>query len=144
MGDMQRTVMVVDDQVFIRKMIIEFLLISGYKPFEASDSTEALNLAARERLDIALVDVNIPEIDGFALFRRLKKIRPDLTAIFMSGSSDIQSIKKASEEGAVDFLIKPFDIFELLGILNNVNTSTMASRGEIKWKQILQRNQLIS
>jgi DNA-binding NtrC family response regulator len=144
MGDMQRTVMVVDDQAFIRKMIIEFLLISGYRPFGASDGMEALDLAARERPDIALVDVNIPGIDGIALFRRLKKIRPDLMAIFMSGSSDIQSIKKASEEGAVDFLIKPFDILELLDILNNVNTSTMASRGEVKWKQILEENQLIS
>ncbi|NLC63551.1 MAG: response regulator [Thermoanaerobacterales bacterium] len=126
----QKTVMVVDDQVSIRKMIKEFLLITGYEPFEASDGMEALDLAVREKPDIALVDINLPGIDGISLFRCMKKICPELMAIFMSGSSDIWTIKRANEEGVVDFLIKPFDILELLDILNNCSASRIASRGE--------------
>jgi two-component system OmpR family response regulator len=145
MEDVQRTVIVVDDQAFVRQMLVEFLTISGYKTFGASDSVEALKLAAQERLDIALVDVHIPEIDGVALFGLLKQIQPDLTGLFMSGSSNIQHIKKAGEKDTVvGLLIKPFNILELLEILNYISSPTMDSGGKEKWKDFLVMDKLIS
>lgn len=128
-------VMVVDDQVWIRTMLMEVLDSSGYETFGASDGTEALQMAHHEKPDIALIDVTIPGLDSFSLFTHLKKVKPDVAAIFMSGFSDIDFAKKALEKGAYAFLIKPFDMEELIILLRNLSaTLDLAARGENKWE----------
>lgn len=129
-------VMIVDDQVWIRAMLLEALSSLGYKTIEASNGTEALLVAHRENPDIALIDMNIPGIDGFSLLANLKEIKPDVAAVFMSGCSDENYEKQALKRGAYGFLVKPFDLEDLKNLLNNISTTLgVTARGETKWER---------
>jgi YesN/AraC family two-component response regulator len=90
----------------------------------------------QEKPDIALIDMTIPGIDGFTLLAHLKKEKPDVAAIFMSGYSDIEYINRARREGASGFLVKPFDMEELKSVLEELSTTLdLASRGEDRWEK---------
>lgn len=128
-------ILVVDDQKWIRVMLLEALTLSGFISFGAANYNDALELAYREMPDIALVDINIPENSGFKLLPRLKKLKPDVEVVFMSGSSDFGYKEKASLSGAIGFFVKPFDIFELVTFLNGISTTMdLAAKGEGEWE----------
>lgn len=123
-------VMLVDDQIQVRSMLVEVLTFLGYQALEASNSEEALELLDKEKPDIALIDVNIPGVDGLALQDFFRKNTSPLPVILMSGSTDSDTIKKAMESGALAFLTKPFDIFELKALLDDFFSSKRCLKGE--------------
>lgn len=125
--DQKHKVMVVDDQMFIRIMLKKVLVSSGYCVFGASDGIEAVEVAQKEKPDIALVDVNIPGLSGISLLRHLRKINPQLATIFMSGTIDSQFIEEVNKAGAIGFLQKPFDIFGLIEWLDELTVSRFNS-----------------
>ena len=118
--------LVVDDQIWIRVMLVEVLLEAGFTAFGASNYVEALEIAKSENPDIVILDINLPEIDGLNLLPLLKNIKSDVLAVFISGSFEQEYIKKAVELGAMGFFAKPFDIFELVAFL----TRELASDGD--------------
>ena len=129
-------VMVVDDQLWVRTMLLEALSSSGYLTFGVANGKDALKMVHQEKPDIALIDMTIPGIDGFTLLAHLKKEKPDVAAIFMSGYSDIEYINRARREGASGFLVKPFDMEELKSVLEELSTTLdLASRGEDRWEK---------
>jgi len=135
-------VLVVDDQKWIRAMLLEALSLSGFIPFEASNINDALKVAYKERPDIALIDLNMPEGDGFSLLTSLKENIPNVEVILMSGSSDMEDMKKACKIGAKGFFEKPFDIFGLVAFLSGISTTIdVVARGENKWQAKRGRNQ---
>jgi len=125
--------MLVDDQTGVRSMLVEVLTHLGYQALEASNSNEALELLRRQRPDIALIDVNIPDIDGLRLQEYLKKGANPVPVILMSGSNDTEMMKKGMEAGALAFLIKPFDVFQLKELIDEFSSSDLCSKGEDKW-----------
>ncbi|HHW01776.1 MAG TPA: response regulator [Thermoanaerobacterales bacterium] len=128
-------VMVVDDQLWVRTMLLEALNSSGYLTFGVGNGMDALEMVHQEKPDIALIDMTIPGIDGFTLLAHLKKEKPDVAAIFMSGFSDEEYMNRARREGACGFLVKPFDMEELKSVLEKISTTLdLASRGEDKWE----------
>ncbi|WP_422447192.1 response regulator [Thermoanaerobacterium sp. DL9XJH110] len=138
-------VMVVDDQLWVRAMLLEALNSSGYRTFGASDGLEALEMAYQEKPDIALVDMTIPGIDGITLLSHLKEKMPEVATIFMSGCSSNEYLKRAREEGAVACLVKPFDLQELKAVLDKVSaTLDLAARGEGEWETGFEMGRLIS
>lgn len=137
-------IMVVDDQHWVRTMLQEVLDYSGYTALSASGGVEALELAKKEKPDIALVDMNLPDIDGINLIIQLKKQNFKLITIAMSGSSERNAIKNAINTGAIGFLVKPFDVFELTTMLEEFFLSYPASEGEeYKW-QMQSKNKSLS
>lgn len=128
-------VMVVDDQLWVRTMLVEALTSSGYLTFGAANGRDALQMVDQEKPDIALIDMTIPGIDGFTLLAHLKKEKPDMAAIFMSGNSDTEYVNRARREGASGFLVKPFDIEELKSLLEKLSTTLdLTPRGEDRWQ----------
>lgn len=119
----QYKVMVVDDQVFIRMMLRKVLASSGYSVFDVADGKRAVEIAQEEKPDIALVDVNIPGLNGIDLLKHLRKVNSQLATIFMSGSVDCKFLEEANKAGATGFLQKPFDIYELTEWLDKLTTS---------------------
>ena len=137
-------ILVVDDQKWIRVLLVEALSSSGFIPLEASNSSDALKIACEERPNIALIDLNMPESNGFSLLSMLKETIPDVDVVFMSGSSDDKDMKKACKIGARGFFRKPFDIFRLVTFLNDITaTIDMDARGENKWEVKCQRKHWI-
>lgn len=113
-------VLIVDDQPWIRDMLSEVIISSGYLAYVASNGVEALETAQKEKPDIALVDINLPDISGFKLLDHFIKMSPSIKTILMSGLSDSNIAEKAHKAGASAFLVKPFDIFEAIELLKKV------------------------
>lgn len=138
-------VMVVDDQLWVRTMLLEALSSSGYLTFGAANGREALRMIHKEKPDIALIDMTIPGIDGFTLLAHLKDEKPEMATILMSGNSDIEYINRARREGACGYLVKPFDVEELKSLLVRISTTQdTAPRGEDRWAMDSGTDQMIS
>jgi DNA-binding response OmpR family regulator len=108
----QQRVLVADDDPRIVRFIRLKLTASGYQVFTATSGAEALELVAREKPDIMILDVIMPGIDGFEVLQKLSALS-DLPVIVFSARPD--NGPKALSLGASDFLVKPFDIDDLVG-----------------------------
>jgi DNA-binding NtrC family response regulator len=103
--------LVVDDNKNVRELLCNYLQ-DDHEVLGVSTADAAIALAEMENLELAFVDVTLPEIDGVELSRRLSTIRPDLPIVLMSGYADLE--KRALElPNVVAFLMKPFDLDKL-------------------------------
>lgn len=127
-------VMIVDDEYWVRIMLQEVLINSGFTVFTASDHVEAVEAVKNDQPDIVILDVNLPDIDGISLLSKIKDVKSDIKAVFISGYSDAGCVEMAKACGALGFFIKPFDILEFATFLVEISTSGTASRGEGKWE----------
>jgi len=109
-------VLVVDDAAVNRMLLEGILSDAGYKVRTASSGAEALQRIDESAPDIVLLDIRMPEMDGFEVCARLKA-RPRLAAmpvIFISSEGDVSEKVKAFESGGVDYVLKPFEAAEVL------------------------------
>jgi putative two-component system response regulator len=119
------TVLVVDDQPENLQLLIDSLRPLGYVVWSAADGPAALAIA-RERLpDVILLDVMMPEMDGFEVCRRLKAEGETrlLPVVFITGLDSRESRLQGLEAGATEFLTKPFDLSELEVRVRNLVSS---------------------
>jgi two-component system, OmpR family, KDP operon response regulator KdpE len=113
LGENQRTVLVVDDELAIRKRICVCLTARGYSTREASTGRQALDVAATVRLDVIVLDLGLPDIDGIEVVQLLR--RSTQTPIIILSVRDSQSDKVAAlEAGADEYLTKPCESVKLL------------------------------
>ena len=111
-----RTVLVVDDEEAVRYVIDRMLSRAGYRVLEACDGEEAVEVF-RERghlIDLVILDLTMPRMDGLGAFREMRKIRPDLHVLLSSGYSAEDSMGHFSDAGSVDFIQKPYSVDALL------------------------------
>ena len=111
-----RKLLIVDDDVHIRRLIALYLKQAGYEVADSGSGEEALELAAHDAFDTVLVDVILPAYGGFRLTQKLKSTAPAPRIIVMSG--DESQRETAADYGADDFLAKPFTRDELLAKVN--------------------------
>lgn len=110
------TILVVDDEATLRKLMQFHLRPHGYSVITASNGVEALELTKTEHIDLAIVDVMMPEMNGYELTRQLRK-NPKTTRvpiILLTALSNVQEKVEGFQAGADDFLIKPAELPELL------------------------------
>ncbi len=113
---MKHTILVVDDEKQICDLFQDFLTREGYQVFTATNGVEAISLGKQERLDLALVDIKMPGMDGIEAFQELKKVKKDMEVIILTGYGTLKTAKEAMILGAYDYLTKPFD----LGLVKNI------------------------
>ena len=105
-------IMMVDDEPIMMEVLQTFLEYEGYENFlMVSDSTQAISEVEQQWPDILLLDLKMPEVDGFEILETLRS-HPDfhrLPIIVLTSSSDAETKLKALEMGATDFLAKPVD-----------------------------------
>jgi len=106
-------VLVVDDEQGYRDEIGEYLSDCGFAVFSAEKPSQALDLAASHPLDIAIIDLKLPEMNGLQLMKKLLEIDPEIAVIMISGHGDMNSVIKAMREGAIDFFAKPFNLNDI-------------------------------
>ena len=112
-ADRQRVVLVVDDEPGIRLLLRRYLEREGYRVVEAADGAAALTLLAAEPVDLAVVDVMMPKVDGFELVRQLRATS-DLPVILLTGKGEESARVAGLELGADDYVTKPFSMPELV------------------------------
>jgi len=106
--------MIVDDDPNIRELASILLRNSGFEVCGAKDGLEALDCAAAQRPDIAIVDLMMPHMDGYELCRRLRQDDENLPILLLTAKAELPSKVKGFECGADDYLTKPFEGDELI------------------------------
>ena len=108
-------ILIVDDVSANLKVLGDMLKGEGYKVRPVPNGTLALQVASKEKPDLILLDIMMPDMDGFEVCRRLKENPKlsDIPVIFISALNDTQDIVKALKSGGVDFITKPFQAEEV-------------------------------
>jgi two-component system response regulator (stage 0 sporulation protein F) len=111
---MPRTLLVVDDNQSVRESLKFLLLRRGYTVFVAENGPDAIEIANRHSIDGAMVDVNMPGMNGIEVCRALRARAAatghDITVWMMTGARTPEVVRLAREAGAIDLLGKPFDL----------------------------------
>ena len=117
---MSSRILVVDDTPANIQALAGTLKDQGYQISVATNGKQALEVVGRVRPDLILLDVMMPEMDGFETCRRLKASQPtrDIPVIFLTARTETEDIVKGFELGAVDYVPKPFNAPELLARVN--------------------------
>src|SRR4051812_41445995 len=102
------TVLVVDDDPATLRLVNRILGGCGFRVILANSGVDALPTLELERVDVALIDVCMPHVDGRQLLDRIQRSFPGVEVILMSGLGDIEQATFAMKAGARDFLQKPF------------------------------------
>lgn len=116
------TIMMIDDEPLVMEVLQTCLEEHGYRFFvKIEDSTQAVDAIVSERPDVVLLDLNMPNMDGFAILQELRNNRDTkyLSVIVLTSSNDSSTKLKALELGATDFLAKPVDRSELVLRIKN-------------------------
>lgn len=110
----------------IREMASDMLIMLGYEVFAATSGQEALRLflAHAQQIQLAIIDLSMPEMDGPETFRALRRIRPDLKAFLSSGYIIDDEVRDILDEGMNGFIQKPYRLHELAWtVANALNAS---------------------
>lgn len=103
-------ILVVDDKYYIRQLLMTALGLKGYEVVVAANGQEGLEMAARTRPEVILLDLLMPGLDGYAMVERLRQdpATARIPVIIMSAKADMEGIPPVP--GADDYLVKPFDL----------------------------------
>jgi DNA-binding NtrC family response regulator len=110
-------VLVVDDERGARMALETPLRLSGYEVAAATGGREAIALGQRQRFDVVLTDIYMPDVTGLEVVRHFRRASPDTKIIAMTAQGSLEVALQAIEEGAFDFIAKPFDIDEVLNLV---------------------------
>lgn len=125
-------VLVLDDEPGYREEIGEFLTNNDFNVLKAGKPSEAFAFFRKGRVDIALIDIRLPEMNGLEVLEEVKKISPETEVIMITGHGDMESAVTAMRHGAFDFFNKPF---KLSGVLNAIRKSERYIRISRKIRQ---------
>lgn len=129
-------ILVAEDELAINKMICMSLNITGYETVSMQDGQEVLDyLAAGQSADLAIVDIMMPKGDGFALLEPLNKA--GITVIYLTALGDIESKVRGLSGGAEDYMVKPFEMLELLLRIEKILKRTGKSDELIKLDDVI-------
>jgi DNA-binding response OmpR family regulator len=110
---MQKRILVVDDDTMNLRRA-ERILKAEYEVILAGSGKEALDQIKGKNIDLILLDIAMPEMDGIETFKRMKESSTDVPVIFLTASGDEDDVRNAIKLGAVNYLKKPFPPQELL------------------------------
>jgi DNA-binding NtrC family response regulator len=107
-------ILIVDDELPVRFALSEVLRKSDFPTIEAGSGIEAIRILKEDDVDLILLDLAMPEMDGIETLQQLKAIKPNVPVIMVSGRGDIAAAVRATKLGAYDFLSKPPQIERLV------------------------------
>ena len=107
-------IVVVEDEPAIRRGVVDALRASGYEVVEAADGASGLEEAVRRGVDLVLLDLLLPKLDGLAVLEKLRQIRPTLPVTILTARGTEDDRVRGLKMGADDYVIKPFSARELL------------------------------
>jgi DNA-binding response OmpR family regulator len=110
---MAEKILIIDDEDATVQLISLFLEKRGYEPIKAFRAEEGLRKAYRFQPDLVLLDIMMPDMDGWEVCKRLREMS-DVPIIFLTARSDVKDVVQGLEMGADDYIVKPYDNNELL------------------------------
>jgi DNA-binding response OmpR family regulator len=113
-------VLIAEDDRDFGNILTQYVTISGFEVTLARDGNEAWELFNKDKPDICVLDVMMPEMDGFTLAEKIKQLNHDMPIIFLTAKSLKEDIVKGLKLGADDYITKPFDPEVLILRINNI------------------------
>lgn len=142
------TILIVEDEIPINELIKRNLQSVGHRCISAFDGMEAIDELAQQEIDLVLLDIMLPEIDGYEVFQQIQ----GTPTIFLTARSSLSEKVKGLTLGADDYLVKPFDMLELLArveaLLRRTNKETRNFKldgveVDFKSRQVFLNNNLV-
>ena len=109
----QSHVLVADDDDNLRTTLAEQLRMEDYQVTVVSGGEEAIEIIQKEQIDVAVLDIKMPKVDGFQVLQLIRKSFPHIKTIMLTAYADMKNIQKCKELGADDVIQKPYDLGDL-------------------------------
>lgn len=106
--------LVVDDEPMLRRVLVRVLASAGYEATEAGSGLEALDRLSRGTYDLVISDIHMPAMDGMQLLAQVRALWPDVGVVMITAVSDVQTAVACLNQGALDYVSKPFQVDEAL------------------------------
>ncbi len=116
-------ILVVDDEEALRVVLSGELEGEGYQVSSAIDGQQAINVLTTHEFDLILLDIKMPNVDGFEVLKFVKERWPKTKVVMLTGFADLKNAIESKKLGAEDFVSKPYDLVDLLTTVERVLTS---------------------
>lgn len=113
-------ILIAEDEEITLKHLVNTLKKEGYEVVGVRNGREAIDAIQRERFDLIITDIKMPEMSGMEVLERAKKIEPEIEVMVITGFGSIGSAVEAMKKGAYDYITKPFDLDELVLKVKNI------------------------
>jgi DNA-binding NtrC family response regulator len=134
------SILIVDDEQGVRESL-RMILKPSYNIYLSQNGEEALTCIQKNKIDMVLLDLRMPGMSGLDTLREIKKISEDIDVIIVTAYGTIANVQEAIASSVSDFITKPFDVFEVLHVVNK----TIRKRCDIlKTKALFQKIRSLS
>ena len=137
-------VLIIDDEPNLRKSLADILRIKGYEALTAEDGEKGLALLLESRVHLVLLDLGLPGMPGLEVLARIKTDSPQTEVIVMSGQATIDSAVAASNQGAFSYLVKPYDIDQLINHIRRALEKQQAQEESVRHNLELQQAKAVA
>src|SRR5581483_7707903 len=121
-------ILIIDDETYLPNQFARYLRKHGYEVSAAADGESGLQELQKNTIDLVLLDLRLPGCSGLEVLTRIRKIDPELPVIILTAYGDVQTAVSAMKLGAFDYLLKGFDLDELLLVVRRALENSAMSR----------------
>ena len=139
-------ILIIEDEASIRRVLCKIIAEenSEYKVFDAEDGVQGLEKVKNEDFDLILCDIKMPKMDGVEVLEAVKKIKPEIPVVMISGHGDLETAITTMRLGAFDYISKPPDLNRLLNTVRNaLEKKSLIVENKILKKKIGKNHQII-
>ena len=113
-------ILLVEDDIMLNEMITEQITSTGHAIKSVKTGNESLEILDKEKFDLLILDINLPDINGFSILEKMHEQKRMIPTIYISALIDIEDISRAFDLGCFDYLKKPFHLKELTLRINKI------------------------
>lgn len=121
-------ILIVEDSPDLQLVLREVVEKEGYVAFSANSGAEAVAVARSQVLDLVFLDIGLPDLNGIELIGPLQHQIPDVDVVMLTAVNDARTAVEALKSGAIDYILKPFDLLEFRKLLNRLMASRLSAR----------------
>lgn len=132
-------ILITEDEEAIRRLLARHLEGLGHAIFIAEDGFQAVQIAAREEIDIILSDINMPGLGGIEMVRQIKLLKPEIPIVMISAFQDMQTVREALRAGAYDYISKPFQLMDVADTVGRAFFQVRLVRENQEYQRRLER-----
>jgi DNA-binding NtrC family response regulator len=121
-------ILIVEDSPDLQMVLREVVEKEGYVAFVAQSGAEALAVARSQVLDLVFLDIGLPDLSGIELIASLQHLIPDVDVVMLTAVNDARTAVEALKSGAIDYILKPFDLLEFRKLLNRLIAARQSAR----------------
>jgi nitrogen regulation protein NR(I) len=125
------TILIIDDDDQLRKSFEKLLMEEGYTVKSAASGEAGLDLLDGKTPDLVILDIRLPGMNGLETFQTIRKIEPKLPVIIMTAYGTTETAIEATKMGAFDYILKPFEILDMLGVIGQALEASRFMRSSV-------------